>query len=61
MSDKLIDQIHSEFKDKLPINVFFVEGKENEPIKNVDLAFVSSDFHQTQKMRCNSFYKPAFL
>lgn len=61
MKNKLINHIESEFIDKLPINVFFVEGKENQPIKNIDLAFVASDFHQTQKMRCNSFYKPAFI
>ncbi|MBC8756454.1 hypothetical protein H2O64_17400 [Kordia sp. YSTF-M3] len=61
MKTVLVDEIPLEFKDCLPINVFFIEGKEVAPIKRSDLTFVASDFYTTDKMRCYDFYKPAFL
>lgn len=57
----LIDVIPKEFKDKLPVNVFFVKGQKNTPIRNTDLVFVKSTFYSTNKMRCYNFYKPAFI
>lgn len=57
----LVYDVPKEFKDKLPINVFFVKGKENNPIRNTDLVFVESKFYSTKKMRCYNFYKAAFI
>ena len=61
MKNRLIDKIPLKFKDCLPVNVFFIEGKEINPVKRSDLAFVSSSFYTTNSMRCYDFYKPSFL
>ena len=61
MNEILANKIPQEFKNSIPIASFFVEGKENEPIKKTNLAFACSDFYNTKKMRCFAFYKPAFL
>ncbi len=58
---KLIEEIPHEFKDSLPVNVFFAKGKNTSPIKRNDLVFVSSHLYNTKKMRCYNFYKPAFI
>jgi len=61
MINTLVNKIPNEFRDKLPVIVFFVKGKDNKPIRRKDIAFAPSDFYNTQKMRCFEFYKPAFL
>lgn len=57
----LIDIIPNEIKASLPANVFFVKGITNEPYKNKQLSFAKSEFYNTNKMSCYSFYKPSFL
>lgn len=61
MKEILANRIPEELKTSVPIAAFFVEGKVIEPIKRKDLAFASSQFYNTNKMRCFEFYKPAFL
>lgn len=61
MNKKLIDELPSSFKDCFPINVSFVEGIDINPMINEELKFVTSDFYNTKKMACYSFYKPSFL
>lgn len=61
MSKKLVEEVPASFKDKLPVNVFFVEGKEQEAVRQEGLVFASSDFYITRSMRCYNFYKPAIL
>ena len=57
----LIDKIPIKFKNKLPINSFFIKGELNTPNLIKDLAYANSEFYNPQKMRCYGFYKPAFL
>ena len=61
MNKILVEKIPLEFKESVQIAAFFIKGSSNEPIKRRDLAFVSSSFYNTRKMRCFDFYKPAFL
>ncbi len=57
----LIDKIPLDFKNKLPISAFFVKGEKKNSDLRKDLAYVNSEFYNTNKMRCYGLYKPAFL
>lgn len=58
---KFSDALPVQFKDCLPINIFFVREVKNMPEIRKGLTYATSHFYYTQKMRCYEFYKPAFL
>lgn len=61
MENTLIEKIPESFKNSLPINVYFVKGFVNEPLKNKQLRFAKSEFYNSSRMACYNFYKPTFF
>ena len=57
---KLFSIVPNEYIDKLPASIFFVE-KKKVIIEQPNLHYAKSKLYNTEKMRCYSYYKPAFL
>jgi hypothetical protein len=61
MKQLLNNRVPENLLDSLPIFIFFVEGHKIKKLINENLSYSKSDYYNTNKMCCVSFYKPVFL